>query len=328
MSNRLTYSAISAPPAWTRLVLPGMLLLSAIALLGVPDLTGFSFNDQIEIPAQMTLCLILVTLSALLIQETLPAKAPAGAKALATAIAAPLSLLFLVPNLQTLSVPGLTGWSLLVAGWLFFLNARDRSKVWMLASGLCAGLAVSLDPMCLSGLLPLTLWNLADVFSKKQQSSLPFLLLLLSLTLGFLPLFLGTSPSPAPFFNSFAVEPLRDTVRLFFETLPVAAYPFLLIGVLICFLQKQPVMLRLILSTLLLHLLLTGFRPAPATLVYPGFWLVTSWITAYGILRLMRGIEQGIRNVSNPKAKRFPALATFLCILSFGFWVLSRYTPS
>ncbi|MDA3872946.1 MAG: hypothetical protein PF795_03185 [Kiritimatiellae bacterium] len=327
MSNRLTYTSTSETPAWTRLALPAALLFAAIALLRVTDPATVPLTDQIAFPLQTVVCLILIALSAWLNQQTLPKKAPEGTKACATAIGGPLVLIILFPYLQMLSLASLIGSGLMLAGWLFFLNAQNRSFVWMLASGLCGGLAVSLDPMTVSGLIPLALWNVIRISRKPKTQLRLGLLWLLALTVGFAPLFLGTIPLPAPYFASFIPAPLSHSLGKVLQNLPIAAYPFLLTGLLIACLQKQPVVLGLLLGTFLLRLVLTGFRPIQGHAVDPGLLLPAAWVTAYGVLRVMRGIEQGIRNVNSAKAKRFPAAATLVCLLACGVWVLCLYIP-
>ncbi|MEX2607469.1 MAG: hypothetical protein WD708_09000 [Kiritimatiellia bacterium] len=325
MSNRLTYSSISESPAWTRLVLPCMLLVSAIALLSIPDSRFLPLTNLTAIPSLTLICLILVALSAGLNQQTLPEKAAEGTKALATAIGGPLVLVCLSPYLAVFSFESLLGSGLMLAGWLFFLNGKNRSHVWLLASGLCGGLAVSLDPLTLSGLIPLALWNILRISRGPNKQALPGLLWLLALTVGFTPLFLSTISIASPYFGSFILAPLPHSLGLVWQHLPIAACPFLLIGLLIAFLQKQPVVLGLFLGTFLLRLLLTGFRPFSAHSVDPGLLLPAIWVTAYGVLRVMRGIEQGIRNVNASKAKRFPSLATLICVLAFGAWALNQH---
>lgn len=325
MSNRLTYTSASETPTWTRLALPATLLLAAIALLAVPDLSTIPLWEQFVLPLQTLILLILVTLSAWINQQTLPAKAPEGTKALATAIGGPLVLVILFPYLQTLSMATLTGSSLMLAAWLFFLNASNRSFVWMLASGLCGGLAVSMDPLALSALIPLAIWNVIRISRSPCKPLRPGLLWLLALTIGFVPLFLGTIPLASPYFDSFAPHPLLHSLEGVWQHLPIAATPFLLIGLLIACLQKQPVVLGLFLCTFLFRLLLTGFRPLQENIIDPGLLLPAVWCTAYGILRVTRGIEQGIRNVNSTKAKRFSAWATLVCVLAFSAWTLSQH---
>lgn len=322
MSHRLTYTPTSETPAWTRPVLPATLLLAAIALLGSADSAYITITNRISFPLQTLMCLILVALSAWLNQQTLPAKAPEGTKALATAIGAPLTLVLLYPYVRMLSLASLTGAGLMLAGWLFFLNAPHRSVVWILASGLCGGLAVSMDPMTLSGLIPLAVWNIVRISNGPEKSLRTGLLWLLALTVGFAPLFLGTMPVPSPYFGSYTPASLPRTVELVWRQLPLTILPFLFIGLLIACLQKQPVVLGFVLGTFLLRLLLTAFRPLQENTLDPGLLLPAVWGTAYGVLRVMRGIEQGIRNVNSAKAKRFPALATLVCALAFGAWVL------
>lgn len=328
MSNRLTHTSTSGTPVWHRPVFPAILLLSAIALLSIPDPTPIPITDQFVLPSQTVLCLILIALGAKLIQQTLPAKAPEGIKALATAIAGPLTLVSLYPFPDTLSPTALTGIVLMTAGWIFFLLAPGRSPVWMVASGLCGGLAVSLNPLNLSGLLPLSLWNVLRISKNSTHQLRPGLFWLLALTLGFAPLYLGTLPVSAPYFTSFHLPHIITSLRSIWQSLPVPVLPFLFIGLLIGCLQKQPVVLGLLLGGFLLRLGLIGFRPAPGSIFDPGLLLPAVWAAAYGVLRVLRGMEQGIRNVNQAKAKRFSAPATLLCIFLFGTWALSRFFVS
>lgn len=312
-----------------------MLLLSAIALIALDmDANSYSlklpsakFPSLEPFPINTVIVLILMTLSGFLVRNLLPLKSPAGLKAFATACGIGIPFVFLQGYLPFLDKPLLNfaGSSLMVSSWMFQLYGQNKGMIWTIASGITGGLACSIAPVCLSGVIPLLFFSFFHNDPSWKKRCLHLLVWILFLILGLIPVLTMPVPLEAYRFTGFNPEIIKVGCIFIVENTPLWSWVFILIGLVVSVLQRQAILLGLVVPLLLLRLIFastlsTSFWVPDSTLLLP-----FAWLTAYGMLRVLRGIEQGVRNVDPKQAKRIPAIGTAFFVVGFSLRLASLF---
>lgn len=342
MSDRLTHSSRATAPAWTRLVLPALLLIIAAVLArfhgavpsAIPDGAHPLYRSLPDpwalFPVQAAFLLSLCLGSGLLLRRMLPPKTAPATRVLAAALGtAAAPILLLEPFVGSLAAePALPSMALLVFGWWLFLCDGEGSKRTLAGpAGLLAGLALCLDPLSLAGVLPVAGWLLVSLAMKRDRAALRLWLWAVGLGVGLIPMVAGrvdfnlgleTAAHPGHLRELFLGQGAPGWWTL----------PFVLLALLAGILQRQRVLLGLVLPAFALQLLAWTFQPlvigerAVAALVP---W---TWLTAYGLFRLLRGVEQGVRGVSAKKAKTVPLFFIALVLLATAAWAVRLFLAS
>lgn len=347
MSERLTSSPAAAKSDWTLLAFPLMLFLVSFALIPLQSAGDlllypipFGRRDlwiSMESLAILTLC----AQSGLILRHLLPAKSPSPLKAFAGVCGIGIPFVFLQGFLPFFDNPLLnyTGAILMIFAWFLSIFANRESVIWTVGSGLCAGLACATSPICLSGLAALLIYRLTCKSDSLKTKLLHQLLWAASAICGLVPAVNRTLPLP-PYHNPeiFSSDFIGDGIRLMLENTPVWAWLFMLLGFLVAVLQRQQILLSLILPFFLCHLLLSGFIPLkfwnthsslPNGLLWqisPTLLLPLAWFTAFGILRMVRGIEQAGRNLEPRYARTIPQIATLGFVCGFAIKIADIYS--
>lgn len=317
------------------MVFPLMLLLTAIALIALDmDANAYSLElPNAKLPAlepfpiNTVIVLMLMTLSGFLVRNLIPLKSPAGLKAFATACGIGIPFVFLQGYLPFMDNPMLNfaGSSLMVSSWMFQLYGQNKGMIWTMASGITGGLACSISPVCLSGVIPLLFFSFFHNSPSWKNRCLHLLVWILFLIVGLIPALTMPVPLEAYRFTGFNPEIIKAGFIFSAENAPLWSWVFVLIGLVVSLLQRQPILLGLILPSLLLRLIFAGtmttsFWAPDSTLLLP-----FAWLTAYGMLRVLRGIEQGVRNVDPKQAKMIPAIGTAIFVVGFSLKLASLF---
>ena len=338
MSERLTHSASASAPGWTRLTAPALALLTALVLLGLaPDVfpavseTSHPLYRLLPtrwiVPLQMA-CLLLLSLSSgALLRALLPPKTAAASKAVAVAAGMSLPLFLLRPFLPEAlgAAPGLAAWAFLTASWIQMLEGGLSKRRFLSAlSGLLAGLALVMAPSTLAGALPAGLWLVAATVKTPKTGGVRLGLWLAGLAVGLLPLWTGRVTFHPAFSSSIEPDAVREVGRSLVDGLAWWGLALVALALLVGLLQRLPVLLGLILPTTLLLVVGNLLRPtvSDAAVLLP--W---TWLAAYGALRVMRGVEQGVRNVNHVRARLVPGLFVLLFAAALAGWALRLHAP-
>lgn len=336
MSERLTSSPTASKTDWTPLAFPLMLLMVCVALIPLQSgddahLLHIPLGKSVLLISLESLALmVLCAQSGLIIRSLLPVKSPATLKAFAGVCGIGIPFIFLQGFLPFFNNPLLkyTGAILMIFAWILTIFANAKNSLWVIASGLCIGMACSISPICLAGLLALFTYLLFQKADSLKKKLFHMFLWSASAICGLIPAINNTLPLP-PYRNPEILNTgfIQDGLSLIWENTPIWAWAFVLLGLLVALLQKQKILLSLILPFFLFHLLFNGFIPlkfwnvrtsTPNELLWqasPTLLLPLAWFTAFGILRMVRGFEQAGRKIHPQHAKAIPQIATigFLC---------------
>jgi len=339
MAERLTQSAPSSTPRWSgfapALLLGAALLFWLLLPAATPEAvesgsrlyTGLLglFQGRVQI-LQALAATLLAGAAMSMARPLLPPKSPKPAIASAQslillALVIPLHPWFadsLAGSAVTLSLAGMLGsWSLA----LIALRA-DRRHLLGLA-GLLSGISISLSFMGVSGLLPLGILLLLHTRKTGRAGFAGLGLFALGLIIGLLPE-LQTLPERLGGLREFdAAHPLLS-LRNTYTGLGIAGLLFLTLALLVGLLQKQSVILGLMLPCWLLQKLLLGFSGTPARLLGAAL-LIPALLYGYGIFRIVRGLETGLQAVSATYAKAVMRVTPVLLLLLFSFWAWRQF---
>jgi hypothetical protein len=338
MNERLTSSPTASKTDWTLLAFPLMLLLVCVALI---PLQSGDDNHLLHIPIgnksllvslESLALMVLCAQSGLIIRTLLPAKSPATLKAFAGVCGIGIPFIFLQGFLPFFNNPLLkyAGAILMIFAWILTIFANTKNALWIVASGLCIGMACSVSPICLAGLLALFIYLLLQKAVSPKKKLFNIFLWIASAICGLIPAINHTLPLP-PYENPeiFNTGFIQDGLSLIWQNSPGWAWLFILLGFLVALLQKQKILLALILPFLLFNLLFNGFIPlkfwnvrvaTPNELLWqvsPTLLLPLAWFTAFGILRMVRGFEQAGRKLHPQHAKAIPQIATLTFLSGF-----------
>lgn len=333
MSDRLTYSAPTRSQEWPLLFPLLMLVLAAVAMIpfkqmeqGLPHTLRLG-RDGFSLPMDTLALLLLLAQSGLLLRKTLPEKSSASLLSFASICGMGIPFLFLLGFLDIIQSPffNLAGAALMISGWTFVLYAANAKLIWTVASGLTLGLACSFSPVCMSGAIALLFYLLLEKGQKPVEKLRLILLWLAAWVCGFIPALNGSIPLPLYERSVFSQEFMLAGLQFMWGNIPVWAWGFAALGLLIAILQRQSILLRLLLPYLVLRVLLAGFSPLEFWGIESTLLIPLAWLTAYGMLRVLRGIEQGVRNLHPEQAKKVPWIATFAFLAGFTFKIIDLY---
>lgn len=333
MSDRLTSSPSSSQPAWTLLAYPLILLLVSIALIPL-QMTDDSYQFPLSlgqsvfmVSPQAFAFLILCAQSGLLIRCLLPLKSPAALKAFAAVCGTAIPFVFLQGFIPFFANPFLNfaGAALMVFSWILLIYANNKTLVWSVGSGLCSGLACSIAPICFSGLFALLFYRLLQSGTPLKKKLIGTSLWIGSALCGLIPALNGSIPFPLYQPDAFSVEFLQAALNFLWRNTPLWTWFFMALGLGVGVLQKQKIILTLLLPFFILRILFSGLLPLEFRGIESTILLPLAWLTAYGFLRLVRGIEQGVRNASPQKAKAIPLFATASFIVGFCIKIADIY---
>ncbi|WFB34904.1 hypothetical protein P3T73_12110 [Kiritimatiellota bacterium B12222] len=325
MSDRLTYTPQSKNEQWPQLTFPLMMLLTALALIPLTqiqesDLFRFSVAGKGFLVSLEALALLVVMAqSGLLVRKLIPAKSAANVKAFAGVSGMGLPFIFLQGFIPFFENPFLNyaGAAFMLSSWIFCLYANEDSWVWVIASGLTMGIACFIFPVCFSGAIALLFYRFLFVKQPLKAKALNAFLWTLAVICGLSPALTGNLPVPAYATEVFSTEFMKGGLNLLIQNAPIWSWGFILIAFVVAILQKQKILLCLIFPYLVIRIICTGFLPVELLGVESTLLLPLAWFTAYGMLRIVRGLEQGVRKVNPALAKRIPTIATVCFIVGF-----------
>ncbi len=293
MSDRLTSSSERKAPWWS-LLYPLLFLALAstyfLAFKGIPA----EFPSQVQLfPDALQRLLasiqfpLLILSTGLLLPRLLIPSSGIPAKTLAICVGSVTPLIFLMDSPDWVLAEAL----ILGAACLSLIPGTRLALPRAALAGACAGLALSVD-FLIAALLPgLFVLEALRLKGDSKRAWLPFLFWLLCFLL---PQY-GLLSSKAFGGEPSQVESAFSFAQLWPE-LPYWTLPFLPLGLLVALAQKRPAA----------FLLLSALVLSPALIVFLGevplvYALCLLLFSAYGIVRLMRGVEQGLRRAA-PKA--------------------------
>ncbi len=320
MSDRLTHPRRDDTPRWVSWMPLLCLGLAMAHVLQRQDIlfpaTAFEAPPHLKalgdgLPVQILLLLSvtgILGLSGLLLQALLPPKSPLVTRRLAQCLGISATLLWVVPSFS--ASPALPAWALALAAWLLFLWSAERPKALLAApAGLLGALALTFDLQILAALPPILLW-MSGALLRNPKTQLPRAAgLLAGLVIGLLPFLTGRIDFVCPYRS--APGPLH------LPLLPPGTWFFIALGGIVALLQRLPVFLGLLLPAFALGLSLQLYGLSP--LILP---LAQSWLCAYGLFRLLKGVENGVRNLNPERAKVLPRAYLLLHLAALGAWVL------
>jgi hypothetical protein len=337
MSNRLTSSAKSESTIWN--ILSIVWLAGATGLLiyarippEPPVIPEEAHELYLRLPSPMwtsrlqTLALtIVLLLSGLLVRLLVQAKASGHARTLATILGCAVPAFLLAPLLSSALGPQplFPAWGLaLLSGVLLFPAGDAGRRPLLCLSGLAAGLSLSLDAATMPVTAASLLWVITSAIRSPRTGSMGLVLWATSLLAGMLPVFLGMSPFAPGLVFAEGLPGLADVPAQVLRILTWGSLPFLLLALLAACVQLQWILLGWMLPIGLLQLLLAATRtdPLPET----EFFLILpfTWLVSYGAFRLIKGVENGVRNVNANASKNImPGIGGFT-LMVYTAWAL------
>ncbi len=353
MNERLTYSSSTKKDNWAHVVLPLMTLLIAVAVIPFKQLNEYTLlhlpigENGITLPVQTIALILLLALSGSMLKLLLPEKSAPSLKAFAGLCGLGIPFLFLQGFLQIDQSPILnfSGIALMLSSWMFALKDENKNYLHSIASGLFAGLSCAVSPLYFSGAIALALFTLFQKEPAWKSKAIKHLLWLAALFCGLTPILYRDFPQFQDQIQ-FSPEYIKSSLLFIYQTTPLWAWIFLLVGFVVSALQKQKILLGLVLPFFLLLLISIALLPsiffAPGEIweqqnsfphevfafswsIAPTLLLPAAWFTAYGMIRVLRGIEQGVRKVNPAQAKKIPAIACGGFILGFLFKIADLY---
>lgn len=335
MSERLTQHPVRQGHRWVTWI-PGILHLVFAIVLGataprtweLPESPGTPYLRLCRaLPAHggpilhLLLTLALLWGAGKLVRALLPPKSPAATGTLAQSLGSSTLFIALTPWFQELLYPNTLLPALTALTWaqLTLLHSLSPGKHPLAAlSGLLSGLTAGLSFYAGLGIVPLGIWMLTDLFRKTEQALRRIAFFTAGMVIALLP-FAREIPErvrEAPF----APEDWTQSLTPLFTAFGVGGLLLLLLGLLVGTLQKNRILLTLILSTGLLlkagHIAIGSPNPLQtgAILFYPGL------LCAYGIFRILKGVESGVHAVNPAKAKSITLLMLILLLVGLKIW--------
>lgn len=341
MTERLTQRSADPSPRWVSWIPPLLLLLTAGVLSLTPPpvwsipASATSLHDTlcrawaVQIPAPWTslphllLLLLLLQGGGLLLAGLLPPKSPRPAKTLAHALGIATLLIALTPWLRALLAPTalLPALTALVWAQHLLLQSLVPGKHTRAApAGILAGLAAGLSLLLAPGLLPPALWLLTDLLRKRESAPKRLGFFLAGTLVGLLP-FVRELPARLGSV-SFSPGSLTRCLPPLLTAFGIGGLLLIALALLVGSLQKNRILLTfLLLTTLLLKAAYTAL-PDPDPLQTGTLLFFPALLCAYGIFRLLKGIESGIHAVNPAKARSVTLLLLVLLLLLTKLWAL------
>jgi len=332
MSNRLTSSARADSPIWSSVsflwltAATGLLVYSQVPS-SPPVIAEEAHELYLRLPSplwtpriQAVVLTLVFLLSGALIRLLSPAKASGHVRTLAMILGAAVPAVLLTPLLSGAMGPQplFPAWALaLISGCLLFPGGGTSRTPLLGLSGLTAGLALSLDAATLAVAAVSLVWVASICVTSKKTGGPGLVFWLVGLALGMIPVFLGWVPFAPGLVFTDGLSGLEGIPSQLLDLLTWASLPFILLALLAAGLQLQKILLAWMLPVVVLQLVQAAGRsdPLPETLFFLA--LPFCWLTAYGVLRLIKGIEQGVRNVNTKKARRIFPVTTGLILAAY-----------
>lgn len=340
MSERLTHRTAVQHPRWVPwipfLLLPPFALslgMLAPEITPAPGKTGSVYQNLqsllppgIRLYTHLVLALALLHGGGKLVRTLLPPKSPLSSLILAQSLASVTLLILLTPWFRDLLMPSpmLPAITALVWAQITLIQSGQPRKHTLAAvSGLLAGLAAGLSLFIGLGILPLCLWLATDLIRKSDQAIRRPVYFVSGMVTGLLP-FMRELParlqnppfSPADWLQSFT---------LIYPLLGIGGVLLLLLGLTVGTLQKNRNLLTFVFTTAILlkagHIALSDASAVHtgALLFYPAL------LCAYGVFRLLKGIESGTHALHSAKAKYVVQTCLILLIILAKLWTARIY---
>jgi hypothetical protein len=326
MSDRLTFSDAKSRPGRTDLAVPAALLLVAVfsqirlPYFPEPGLFTSKPDDWTFSIASHAVAVLFALQCGAVLRGMLPAKTPGSHRAL-TAVA---GILMASIPISLIPVDLLVAWTLALAGWNFHLNLSVSGFVPALFSGLCTGTALTLSHTTLGAAIALLFLQLISLRSSKGASPLRNPLFWLSgLLIGLLPFVLNTVQSPSLGVDQADWQAGLHSLIKSITGMGWMFLPFLILGTGVALFQARTTLLGLLLPALLGIILLggvTGLSGVQGLATLP-----VSILCGYGMFRVLRGVEQGMRNAGSPKAGAVVPTALLLGLAGYAGWLVTLF---
>ncbi|MCC5850336.1 MAG: hypothetical protein JJU29_19800 [Verrucomicrobia bacterium] len=353
MSERLTSSSTSKHPRWLQWLPPLFLLVSAVALFSttgpsreIPaELPDSLFHRLVQLAAQglgteraywvfLPFALLLIWCSGDLTRRMLPPKTPAPARTLATSLGMVCATMLLLSWLQRGLSPqpashfGMAATACLLAGWSLYLHGESAGKRhWCGFAGLMLGLGAGVNAFAAIGVLPVFARATFNLIKNAKDNKIRVGLLLLGFLLGFLPQ-LAAFRQSLPEATAFDFAHTTEALRWLFAAAGVAGVLFISLALLVGILQRNALMLGFVLSTLVLQKIATAFY-AEADPERTGTKLaLVAILYAYGLFRVVRGIESGLHSANPAKVKALMPALLILLLIIFKIWTARLFYPA
>lgn len=306
----LALTALS-PRAWTLPEEPGSLYLFLCGILP-PRLAPYW---------HVFLALALLQGGGKLVRDLLPSKSPASTKILAHSLGGITILITLTPWFRNLLDPNplLPAITALVWAQITLIHSQQTQHPTRAAlAGLLTGLAAGFSLFIGLGALSLGLWLITDLIRKTEQALRRAAFFLGGALIALLP-FIRELPARiqnAPFAPEDALQTLTPLYTLF----GIGGLSLILLGLLVGTLQKNRILLTFMFATAILlkagHTTLPEAAPVHtgALLFYPAL------LCAYGIFRILKGIESGAHAVNPAKAKHILLIFLILLLAAAKLW--------
>lgn len=337
MSNRLTSSSGSKTPGWIQLF-PFLFagVTACLVFLQLPAEAPMVSEEAhplyLRLPSplwvgylQAASLLLVFLFSGWISGAMVPPKSPGGGRVLARCLGMAIPAAFL-----TFRIPDGLGPQTLFPAWALALGSlatllHAREGLWQMMaglSGLLAGLALTLHALSLVVLIPAALWAVTAAITQSKTRGLPLALFAVGTVAGLFPVIIGVSPFALGITGSMSLEGLAQIGTLFLDVFTWWSLPFFLLAFVAAVFQRQGVFLGVLLPILVLELLLgaTFVDPLPEEQFF--LLLPMSWLLGYGVFRLAKGIEQGIRSVNRSKATATSGFLLCSSLVLYGVWTL------
>jgi hypothetical protein len=341
MSNRLTKSSKANTPVWLPVVPVLVLLLTGLLIFlqspenpSVISEEAHALYQWVPTPLwvgyiQSVALLLLFAGSGILIRQLVPAKSSPSVRMLAMTIgtAVPAMLLSFQLDVALGTQPLYPAWTLALWGGLILMWSRN-GIMRMIAgfSGLLCGLALTLDSFSITVVIPSFIGLLITTARAPKDQGIRLIVWLIGFAAGLCPILMGLTPFVFGITGEFDSSAFADMGTLILRIFTWGSLPFIALALLAGILQR---------STILLGWILPVFALEVGLGVNSGDWLSderfflllpVAWMIAYGIFRLIKGIENGIRNLNAKKAKNSSSIFIWITLAAQAGWCIYLYT--
>jgi hypothetical protein len=334
MTERLTQRTASTS-RWISL-LPALLFLAFAAVLGfsapgtwdLPDTSGTLYLRLFQTlpPGSGPILHVLLTLALLwgggeLVQALLPAKTPQVTRILARSLGSATLIIALTPWFRDLLGPNtmLPAITALVWAQLSLLqSARPGKHTRAAFAGLLTGLAAGLSLFVGVTGVSLGIWLLSDLIRKAENAARRTGFFIAGGVVALIP-FLRDLPERISGLSAEGMN-LGQAFSPLYALFGIGGLLLILLGLLVGTLQKNRILLTfLLLPAVLLKAAHAGMTDPSALhtgaiLFFPGLFF------AYGIFRLLKGVESGIHAVNPARAKHVALILLILLLAGVKAW--------
>lgn len=307
----------SAPVTWGLAAPPPTLYLSLFASL--PERSGPLWH--------VALSLALLWNSGRLVSKILPAKSNAPVKTLAQCLGSATVFMALTPWIVDLlgansllpALVCLLGMQLTLLQSLL-PGRHPRAALAGLLGGLAAGLSFFVGTAGASALL----WLMTDVLRKTDRAGRRLAFFAAGLVVGALPFLRGVSArvEGRPELSGDWAASLLPVYTLF----GIGGILLILLGLLVGALQKNRVLLTCLLLPALLLKAAHALMPAPSPAHTGTLLFFPALFFAYGVFRILKGVESGVYSVNPAKAKSVMLTLLILLLAGVKLWTARMFS--